>query len=166
MLLKPAEHVFWKVAVQIYWWHCFQRIMGQIVINMLSIWWQTYNTVIPNYVQQDYKSPKNKFLSNLHPPKARQLFKTGNNCMACLLSVHLRSLSLPLVLLFQLYPWFSLIFLFCPLLHLSTPPLNRTIFSACYRAWSIPCYHREINYLDQAAEERGNNERMLLLRRR
>lgn len=36
---------------------------------------------------------------------------------------------------------------------------------SCYGAWSIPCYHREINYLDQAAGERGNNERMLLLPR-
>lgn len=116
-------------------------------------------TVTPNYVQQDYKSPKNKFLSNLHPPKARQFLKMANNCMACWLSVH------SLYFFFSSSPILS-IFLFCPLLRLSTPPLNRTIFSACYRAWSIPCYHREINYLDQAAGERGNNERMLLLRRR
>jgi len=49
---------------------------------------------------------------------------------------------------------------------ISTPPLNRTAALAGYHAWSIPCYHREINYLDQAAGERGNNERMRLLKRR
>lgn len=49
---------------------------------------------------------------------------------------------------------------------LSSPPLDRTAVLVGYHAWSIPCYHREINYLDQAAGERGNNERMLLLPRR
>lgn len=51
---------------------------------------------------------------------------------------------------------------FTPPSPLSTPPLNRTAVLACYHAWSIPCYHREINYLGQAAGERGNNERTLL----
>lgn len=169
MLLKPPEHVFWKVAVQIYWWHCFQRIMGQIVINMLSIWWLKHTTLsYPTMFSRIIKALKTSFCPIYTHLKPGSFFlKTANNCMACWLSVHLRSLSLTHFI--SSFPTPSLIlsiFLFCPLLRLSTPPLNRTIFSACYRAWSIPCYHREINYLDQAAGERGNNERMLLLRRR
>lgn len=74
-----------------------------------------------------------------------------------------------MLFLFQFISSFasSLVPFFCfPLCSFSTPPLNRTAVLAGYHAWSIPCYHREINYLDQAAGERGNNERMLLLPRR
>lgn len=167
VILKPAEHVFWKVAVQICWWHCFQRIMGQIVINMLSIWWLknttlSYQTTFSRII----KALKTSFCPTYTHPKPDSFLKlqiiawlVGFQCIC----------SLSLSLFISFFPALSLvlsIFLFCPLLRLSTPPLNRTIFSACYRAWSIPCYHREINYLDQAAGERGNNERMLLLRRR
>lgn len=160
VLSKLAEHVFWKVAFQIWWWHGFQRIMGQIVINMLSIWWLKHTRLLHQTMfSKIIKALKTSFCPTCTPPKARQFLKMANNCMACWLSVHSR------YFFFSSSPILS-IFLFCPLLRLSTPPLNRTIFSACYRAWSIPCYHREINYLDQAAGERGNNERMLLLRRR
>lgn len=82
---------------------------------------------------------------------------TANNCVAFWLSELLRSR-------LQLHPLFSLFFF--KLHSLSTPPLNRTAVLAGYHLWSIPCYHREINYLNQAAGERGNNERMHLLPRR
>lgn len=73
------------------------------------------------------------------------------------------SYSLTLSLL-RLHPSF-LLFFPSPVCSLSYPPLNQTAVLAGYHAWSIPYYQREINYLDQAAGERGNNERMLLLPR-
>lgn len=119
-----AEHVFGEAAVQICWWHCFQRIMGQIAINMLSIWWIKHTTLSYRtmFSTRIIKALKNKFLSNLHPPKARQFFffQAANNCLACWLSVHL--LSLALFLLFQLHPWFSPFF-FSALCSVSPPLL-------------------------------------------
>lgn len=134
------------------------------VINMLSIWWikhtmLKYQTM---FCTRLIKSPDKQDES--HCPIYTHLkpvsFLTANNCLPCWLSVLLVSHSIS-SLASSLVPS-----IFPPLCSLSTPPLNRTAVLAGYHAWSIPCYHREINYLDQAARERGNNERMLLLPRR
>lgn len=169
MLLKPAEHVFWKVAVQICWWHCFQRIMGQIVINMLSIWCLKHTTLsYQTMFSRIIKALKTSFLSKLHPPKASQFFKTANNCMASWLSVHLLSLShtLTLFLLFQLYPQFSLFF-FSALCSHSTPLLwiEPSSQPATVRGRYLVTTEKSIISTKQRGK-RGNNERMLLLRTR
>lgn len=146
----------WKVVLQICSWHCFQWIMWQIVWSIcfpfgeLNI--QRWHTKLCSALGlwKPWKTSYSPIYTHLKPVS----FLPANNCLACWFSVLLLSC------------FISSLYFFPPLCSLSTPPLNRTIVWAGYRAWSIPCYHREINYLDQAAGERGNNERMLLLPRR